>query len=183
MKLSIKQYNGIKIGVVVLIAIIASQSVIYKNFILPVVSMAVCSLILLYCRKHTQGILADERDYATGGKAALLAMQIYSWIAVIGMFALYSLRDINPTYEAIAMTLAFSVCIYMCIYTFVFKYYNSVKWSNKTIAFSIIVFIVACALAAISIRTLSGEDNWICEKGQWIQHGHPEFPAPSTQCK
>jgi hypothetical protein len=48
------------------------------------------------------------------------------------------------------------------------------------------------ALAAVSflvvlvvlIRTFSkgGEDTWLCEDGQWVQHGSPSTPPPSTGC-
>jgi len=35
----------------------------------------------------------------------------------------------------------------------------------------------------IGARLFSGEDNWICSNGQWIEHGHPSFPAPQEPCK
>lgn len=49
----------------------------------------------------------------------------------------------------------------------------------------LIITIVLLALIAIvvNLRFLSGEDDWICKDGQWIQHGHPSAPKPSSVCK
>lgn len=41
----------------------------------------------------------------------------------------------------------------------------------------IIIFIVV-----FGIRFLSGEDNWVCENGQWIKHGNPSSLMPTTGC-
>jgi len=86
--------------------------------------LGLSSLLLLYFRKKVTGVIADERDYQVGGRAALLAIQATSWIGVIVMFVLYSLGAANPLYQAIAMTLAFSVCALMLIYSALFKYYS-----------------------------------------------------------
>ncbi len=29
---------------------------------------------------------------------------------------------------------------------------------------------------------LSGEDGWLCEDGEWVEHGHPSSPAPAVLC-
>ncbi len=33
-----------------------------------------------------------------------------------------------------------------------------------------------------SLRLLSGEDDWICENGQWTKHGNPSAEKPETPC-
>ena len=82
------------------------------------------SVIFLYfIRQRVKEITADERDYRIGGKAALIAMQVFSWIAVIIMFIFYSMKDVNPIYQAIALTLSYSVCFLLLFYSLVFKYY------------------------------------------------------------
>jgi len=35
----------------------------------------------------------------------------------------------------------------------------------------------------LAIRLFSGEDNWICENGVWVKHGHPSGPVPTGTCK
>jgi hypothetical protein len=50
----------------------------------------------------------------------------------------------------------------------------------------ILQFILAIIILVAFIffaRILAGEDNWICKDGQWVKHGQPTAPAPSTQCK
>lgn len=66
--------------------------------------------------------MADERDYAIWGKAALLAMQIFSFASAIMIFVFYAMKTTNPSYESIAITLSINVCIFMLIYSLVFAY-------------------------------------------------------------
>lgn len=47
----------------------------------------------------------------------------------------------------------------------------------------IIAVILVLVLVIFTIRLFSGEDDWICSNGQWIEHGHPSFPAPTVPCK
>jgi hypothetical protein len=48
----------------------------------------------------------------------------------------------------------------------------------------IIVFVIFISLLVILlIRSFSGEDNWVCQNGQWVEHGHPDFSAPTIPCK
>ena len=178
-----KQYQTIKLITVVILAIVFSQLILVKNYLIPVALMIVSSLFLMFLRRKVKGVVADERDYSLGGKAALLAMQIYSWIAAISMFVLYGLRDLNPSYEPIAITLAFSTCILMLIYSAIFKYYENYSLTSKKTIYTIIVLIVFVVMAVFSLRVFSGEDNWICQNGVWIKHGNPSFPAPEVECK
>lgn len=183
MQLTLKQYRIIKLVIVFILAVSFTQLIVLKSFFWPIALLAVSSLFLIYLRKKVKGILADERDYITAGKSALLAIQIYSWIAVVAMFLLYASTDLNPHYEAIAITLAFSVCILMILYSFIFRYYNKVKFSDKKIIFIIIASLIFIAMVIFTLRVFSGEDGWICQDGQWQKHGNPSFSAPTVECK
>jgi len=33
-----------------------------------------------------------------------------------------------------------------------------------------------------AIRLLAGEDDWMCQNGQWIKHGQPSAPMPTRPC-
>lgn len=181
--LSIKQYQLIRVIASFVLAFVASQAIIFQNYIIPIACMLVVSLILLFLRRRVQGIIADERDYATAGKSALLAIQIYSWIAAISMFILYAFRDLNPSYEPVAMTLAFSTCILMLFYSFIFRYHHKIKFSERKTIFFIALIIFFLVLAIGGVRLFSGEDDWICKNGTWVAHGRPSFPAPAIECK
>lgn len=178
-----KQYQRIKLIMVFIIAIIFSQMVFYRNYIIPIAVLVAASLFLLLLKRKVKDVLADERDYQTGGKSALLAMQTYSWFAVIIMLILFSQRDLNPAYEPIAMTLAYSTCFLMLLYGLIFRYYDKFKLSDWKLWYSIFAFLLFVIIVIAGARLFSGEDDWICKDGQWVKHGNPSFAAPSEPCR
>ncbi len=121
--MTLKQFKIVEIITVIALAIIVGQSVVNRNYIIPLMAFAFSVIILYFIRQRVKEIIADERDYEIGGKSARTAMQIFSWVAVVIMFVLYSLRDINPVYEAIALTLSYSVCFLLLSYSLIFNYY------------------------------------------------------------
>jgi uncharacterized membrane protein len=181
--MSLKHYRVVKIIFSFILALTFSQAIIYKNFLIPVILLVVGSLILLVLRRRVTEVIADERDYATAGKAALWAIQVYSWLAVVAMLLFYAERDLNPAYEPMAMVLAYSACLLILVYAIIFRYLNRVSFSSKKLIYIVAAIVLLMAVAAVSLRLFSGEDNWICVQGVWQQHGHPSFSAPSTICK
>ncbi len=181
--MTLKQYQFAKLATVIVLAIAIGQAVTFRNYVIPIALMVAAALLLMFFRRRVSGVIADERDYATGGRAALLAIQIYAWIAAISMFLFYTFRDINPAYEPIGVTLAFSTCILMLLYGVIFRYYNKVKLTDKKLIYTVLVLVLFLFLAVLALRLFSGEDNWICQNGQWVKHGQPSFPAPSVECK
>lgn len=181
--MTIKEYKKIRWAFVVTTAIIFSQTVYYKNYLIPIAVLLIASLVHLYLRRQVKEILIDERDYTFAGKSALRAIQIYSWLAVVAMFIFYALRDLNPAYEPIGMTLAFSTCILLLINAVVFRFYERVSFTDKKLIYSAFILALFVGLFLFGARLFSGEDDWVCENGQWVQHGHPDFPAPEVGCK
>lgn len=125
--MTLKKYKQIKLFFVVLISIVFGQSLVYKNFITPIAVLMVSSLVLMFIRGRVKEIVSDERDRVVAGNAALLAMQIYSWVSVIFIFSLYSFKDVNPFYQPMAFTMAFSVLFLMVLYAIIFRFNNRVK--------------------------------------------------------
>ncbi|HNX10983.1 MAG TPA: DUF2178 domain-containing protein [bacterium] len=181
--MTLKQFKIVKLVFVMILAIVFSQAIVFKNYLIPIVLMIVSALILMLLRRRVKGIIADERDYATGGKSALLAMQIYGWVAAMAMFIFYAGRDINPAYEPIALTLAFSTCLLMILYAAIFRYHSHFKFSAKKSGYIILMVILFALLFIFAARLFSGEDNWVCTNGSWEKHGQPGFPAPQTECR
>jgi uncharacterized membrane protein len=93
------------------------------NYIFPIIAVAIALVFLYSTRKKVNEIISDERDYEIGGKSALKAIYLYSVIGVVLMFVLNSMKSVNPMYEVIASTLAYSVCFLMLSYSFIFRYY------------------------------------------------------------
>jgi len=181
--MTLKKYQRIRLAFTAIIAVIFSYSIIMENFFIPIVTLLVSTLILWYLRKKVSGVIADERDWQAGGKSALMTIQIYSWIAVMAMFLMYSFRDINLYYESVAITLAFSTCILMLLYSLIFKYYNKIKLTDKKTLYFVITTIILVIMFLLTLRIFSGEDNWVCSDGQWIKHGQPDYPAPQIECQ
>lgn len=181
--MSLKQYQRVKLIIVVLIAMVFSQSIINRNYLIPIATLIVSALVLLMLRKRVKEIVADERDYELGGKAALLAIQIYSWLATLVMFVLYALRDMNPAYEPIAMALAFSTCVLMLTYSLIFNYFCHYSMSRKRWIYIICAGLLFLVILVGGARLIFGEDDWICDNGNWVKHGSPSFPHPDIECK
>jgi len=81
------------------------------------------------------------------------------------------------------MTLAFSTCILMLLYSLIFKFYNKIKFSDKKTIFLVVTVTSVLILGVFTVRFFSGEDNWICQNGEWVKHGRPDFPAPTIECR
>lgn len=41
-----------------------------------------------------------------------------------------------------------------------------------------VVFVIV-----LFLRGVSGEDDWICQKGKWVKHGNPKSAAPAFPCR
>lgn len=48
----------------------------------------------------------------------------------------------------------------------------------------VVLALVVVGLILVVVRFVAGgpEDNWICEKGQWVKHGNPSSPPPNQEC-
>jgi hypothetical protein len=43
-----------------------------------------------------------------------------------------------------------------------------------------LIFIIFAVI--IVLRFSSPEDTWLCQNNQWVKHGNPRDPAPTTGC-
>lgn len=130
-------------------------------------------------------IIADERDYEIGGRAAVLAIQIYAWLIVIMMFLLLAYSSLNPLPEALAIAaaLAYSTCLLMIIYTLLFRYYDKLHFLEKKFIFVTMGALLILFLAIVGLRFFSGEDNWVCQNGQGAKRGNLSAPTPIIECQ
>jgi uncharacterized membrane protein len=180
--MKLKTYQIIQAVVVAFIAMSFSAAVVINNYFISALLLIVGTLVLFILRRQVKEVVADERDISTMGHAAALSIRIYSWIAIVIMLVLYAGRASNPVFEPIAMTLAFGTALLMVIYSFLFKYYNRFKWSEHKVPFILMMTIILLIAVVAMIRLYSGEDNWVCSNGQWIEHGHPDFAKPTVDC-
>ncbi|MDD5623334.1 MAG: hypothetical protein PHI23_01335 [Candidatus Peribacteraceae bacterium] len=55
--------------------------------------------------------------------------------------------------------------------------------NTKTSFGLIVALLVIVGLSVVGFRLLAdGEDTWICDNNQWVKHGNPSAPMPTTGC-
>ena len=61
--------------------------------------------------------------------------------------------------------------------------YSFLLFKNQASRMNIIYVSLAVLVVLImALRLVSGEDNWICQNGQWVAHGHPDMEQPTKPC-
>ena len=53
---------------------------------------------------------------------------------------------------------------------------------EKKIIITLLGAAVIILAVVAGVRFFSGEDNWICENNQWVKHGNPIAPMPTSGC-
>lgn len=139
------------------------------------------SLVRLGLRRHTPEACADERDREIAGKAASTALQTFGWIGLGAAGFLFYFKDRNPQFSAIAgtLTVAAAAVLIHCelIETYLRRYQYGKLWR-----FAAFAALLTLAVVVFALRLIAGEDDWMCENGRWIAHGHPDMSAPSSPC-
>jgi len=46
----------------------------------------------------------------------------------------------------------------------------------------ILLIILAFVVIILGMRFFSGEDDWICQNGEWVKHGQPDSAKPLISC-
>lgn len=48
---------------------------------------------------------------------------------------------------------------------------------------ALVLILIVAGITVVSIRFFGGdEDAWICQNNQWVKHGNPSAPMPTTAC-
>ena len=189
--MTLKKYNKYRMVVAMLLAFGVSISVSTGNYLLPLVAMILGWLILYNLRQQVDGGIADECDYALAGTSARYTITAVSVLLALGFFVLMHFASDNHELYNLAMLSSYLVCGIMLLNSAIF-YYLKLKMKTEKRSFKSwiktfgIYFIIAGIFAAIftigSLRLISGEDDWICDNGQWIKHGQPSAPQPTETC-
>ena len=46
----------------------------------------------------------------------------------------------------------------------------------------ILLAVIAIVVIVLGVRFFSGEDDWICQNGEWVKHGNPSAEKPVGNC-
>lgn len=172
-----------KIVVFIISAALAAYATATGRYFWLLLIFVVASMVLFMLRRRVKEVLADERDRAVAGQAALVAMYGFCWIAACAALAAFALRSANQYNETIALTLAYSTCVIMVAYVLVYRFYDRLTHLKHRGWFIAVGLILLAVIAIGGLRLLSPEDDWFCEHGQWVKHGNPSIPMPSLPCK
>lgn len=118
---------------------------------------------------RTPWALNDEDNWNKTQRYASWCFVITGIIVLIEAFVLWL-----PA--VIIFSSIFLAAILPTVYSFLLfkKKESMMKW--------IYIGIFGIVLIVFSIKGLSGEDDWICQKGQWIKHGNPSTQMPKKKC-
>lgn len=181
--MTIKQLKTAKYIVFALLAGLAIYATTTNHYILLLIGFVIAAILLVTLRRRVTEVLTDERDKNVAGQAALAAMYVFCWLAALLALASFAMRGVNQTYETIALTLAYSACLVLITYGLAFRFYDRFVMLRRKGLLIALGFIVLAIVAIGGLRALSPEDDWICQDGQWVKHGQPEIPMPTTTCE
>ncbi len=181
--MTLKAYNFYRMLATIIIAALISVFINLENFLVPIVTVITGMLLLYMLKKQVKEVIVDERDYELAGKAARYAITAFGFLSSIAVIILFALRTRSPLIEMAGSVLAYSVCLLMLLYTGIFSYYRDERSARSKKIFIALVIAAAFAVAIFGARFFSGEDDWICENGAWVKHGHPDSPMPTSVCK
>ncbi|MDD5041076.1 MAG: DUF2178 domain-containing protein [Candidatus Peribacteraceae bacterium] len=119
--MTLRQYTTFRIIIAMCLSAFIASSVVRHEYFWPVVAMVIAMIVLLALRSRVKEVLADERDYAIGGRAARWAMQIFSLAAVALMFLFLWKGEQDPQMTVVAHVLAYAVCALMLLYSLLFR--------------------------------------------------------------
>lgn len=180
--MTLKQFQSVKTAVTLIISAIAARSIIINSYWFLLTAVTLGAALILVLRGRVNEIIADERDYEIAGKAARYAITIISSVGSVVVLVLMSLRNTNPIYETVGSVIAYVICSYLLLYSFIFTYLGKPETLRKKKLFAVIVLIIGFLSALFSVRFFSGEDTWLCENGKWVKHGNPLSPTPTSSC-
>jgi uncharacterized membrane protein len=184
--MTFKQFKWAKVAIAAILAMVISQAIILNSYILASIAIIIAILFMVILRWQVKEVLADERDYKIAGDVARWTLSIFSVLGWLLSFVMIMLRNVNPEYEAAGFVLAYATCGLLVIHlivNLVFRRINDGSSFKTKIAYFVLALLVALMVAIIGLRVFTGEDDWICQNGQWVMHGHPSAPAPVQSCK
>lgn len=154
-----------------------------SNYWLALALMLITYGIILLVKKRVKEVVLDERDKALTGEAFQQAVYGYALLATLTICLLSLSPIIKSEYSIIFITFIVSITVIFILQKLFYIYYQKFAVLEKKKIYIIIGVIMFLILLFGLVRFFSGEDEWLCQDGQWVAHGQPESAAPTTECK
>ena len=129
--MSIKAYRLWMAAVMIIVAALVGWAVSTGNAFIPAPAVIAGTVILYFCRRRLKVVVEDERIHRIGDQASRRTIEI----ALIAMAAVASTllaltTDERPELETVGVTLGYSICSILVLYTILYNYFSR-KYSGK----------------------------------------------------
>ena len=129
--MSYRRYKLVMAIIVIIVAALVGWAVSVGNAFLPAPAVIVGTAILYFCRRRIKVVVEDERIHRIGDQASRRTIEIaLIAMAVVASTLLALSTDERPELETVGVTLGYSICAILVLYTILYNYYNR-KYSGK----------------------------------------------------
>jgi len=181
--MKLKNYHHLQ-NAISLAAIIGLEYFIsVSSFLWALTILLVAVVVLFIARKSVTEVVFDERDNNLRGQSFLMAAYTFAFLVVVTIIMLLLGPVSKEEYQIISVTLIVSLVIIFGVQRLYYIYYQKFAHLEKKGIYIALGIIMILIILVGMLRFFSGEDDWICQNGQWVKHGFPESSAPTTECK
>ena len=129
--MSVKAYRLYTVAIMIIVAGLAGWGVTVGNAFIPAPSVIAGAAILYFCRRRIKAVVEDERIHRIGDQASRRTIEIaLITMAIIGSTLLALGTDSRPELETVGVTLGYSVCSILVLYTILYNYFSR-KFGGK----------------------------------------------------
>ena len=129
--MSVKAYRLWMAAIVVIVAGLAGWAVTAGNAFIPAPAVIIGAAILYFCRRRIKVVIVDERIHRIGEQASRRTIEIAVIVMALVASTLLALgTDNRPELETVGVTLGYSVCAILLLYTILYNYFSR-KFGGK----------------------------------------------------
>ena len=129
--MSVKTYRLWTAAIMIIVAGLAGWGVAMGNVFIPAPVLVVGAAILYFCRRRIKVVIEDERIHRIGDRASRRTIEIALIVmAVVGSTLIALSTDERPELETVGVTLGYSVCSILILYTILYNYFSR-KFGGK----------------------------------------------------
>jgi len=123
--MSVKTYRLWMAAITIIMVGLVGWGVATGNAFIPAPAVIAGAVILYFCRRRLKVVVEDERIRRIGDQASRRTIEIaLIAMAVVGSTLLALSTDGRPELEPVGVTLGYSVCSILLLYTILYNYFS-----------------------------------------------------------
>ena len=120
-----KTLSVVTAAIAVVLAIVVGWSIVARNFIVPIIAIALSIGLSYFLRRRTKEVTRDERTSLLYEKAAGVTIRTCVPVAGVGAVIIIALQDHLPAdMVSVAYTLAYTACVLLLVHLAFYSYYS-----------------------------------------------------------